>query len=76
MGTRPTTGQGDAMPKKSAKQMRLFTLWAERKRKRRKHGGPGAQAAQTAKPGACGEPDAEPVQLDLIAHLEKLDGIG
>ena len=63
-------------PKKSAKQMRLFQMRAERKRKRGKHGGPGARPERRAKPDASGEPDAEPVQLDLIAHLENLDSTG
>ena len=61
------------MPKKSAKQMRLFAIKTERKRKRRDRRGPPVPSAQRAKPDASGEPDAEPVQLDLIAHLENLD---
>ena len=61
------------MPKKSAKQMRLFALKTERKRKRRDRSGPLAKTARRAQPEANPMIDAEPVQLDLIAHLEELD---
>jgi hypothetical protein len=61
------------MPRKSAKQMRLFALKTERKRKRRDQRGPATTSARRATPDASGEPEAEPEQLDLIDHLEKLD---
>jgi hypothetical protein len=64
------------MPKKSVKQMRLFALKTERKRKRRDRGGPLAKAARRAQPEASPPSDAEPEQLDLIAHLEKQDRTG
>jgi hypothetical protein len=73
MGTHPTRRTGGTMPKKSAKQMRLFQMRAERKRKRRNQGGPLAKAARRAQPEASPPIDAEPEQLDLIDHLEKLD---
>ena len=61
------------MPKKTAKQMRLFVLKTERKHKRRDRSGPLAKAARAAQPEASRPIDTEPVQLDLIAHLEKSD---
>jgi hypothetical protein len=64
------------MPRKSAKQMRLFQMRAERKRKRRDRGHPSTTPERRAQPGTGREPEAEPVQLDLIAHLDKLDSPG
>ena len=64
------------MPKKSAQQMRLFALKTERKRKRRNRSGPFAKTAHTTPPEASGQPHAEPVQLDLIAAIDKLNRPG
>ena len=63
---------GGTMPtKKSAKQMRLFAFKTERKHKRRDRSGPLSRTARRAQPEASRPTDAEPEQLDLIAHLEK-----
>jgi len=61
------------MPKKTAKQMRLFTMRAERERKRRDRRRARVTAERRAKSDASGEPKVEPVQLDLIDCLGKLD---
>ena len=61
------------MPKKTAQQMRLFALKTERKRKRRNHSGPRTRAVRRPQPEASNPINGEPVQLDLIAHLEELD---
>ena len=64
------------MPKKTVKQMRLFTTSAGRKRKPRRKDSSGTKAAARVLAGSATEPDAEPVQLDLIAHLEQQDRSG
>ena len=64
------------MPKKSAKQMHLFALKTERKRKRRNRSGPLARTARAAQPEASRPTDAEPEQLDLIATIDKLNRPG
>ena len=61
------------MPKKTVKQMRLFVLQAERKRKRQDRRRASRAAERRAELEADGEPKAEPVQLDLIDCLEELD---
>jgi len=63
------------MPRKTAKQMRLFAMRAERKRKRRDRRRAGDIPKQQAKPDVSGEPEPQPVQLDLIAYFEELDSL-
>ena len=64
------------MPKKSAKQMRLFALKTERKRKRRDRSGPLPKGVRKAQPEANRPSDAEPEQLDLIAAIDELNRPG